>query len=81
MPTTSTATHLRRALKTAPAASYCGVSASLLRKMRMRGSDDPLDGGPSYIRLSPTLIVYEIAELDKWLDSKRNATSEKGARP
>ena len=58
-----------RALKTTDAARYLGISASLLRKMRTRGIDDPLGPGPDFIRLSPSLIVYQIAELDAWLDS------------
>jgi hypothetical protein len=37
--------------------------------MRARGQDDPLGAGPAYIRLSPSLIVYEIAALDSWLES------------
>ncbi len=65
----------RRTLKTVEAAEYLGVSASLLRKMRCRGPDDPLGPGPSYIKLSPSLIVYEISSLDSWLDdARRDAT-------
>jgi hypothetical protein len=63
----------RRALRTADAARYLGVSPSLLRKMRLRGSDDPRSPGPEYIRLSPSLIVYEITSLDHWLDQHRSA--------
>jgi hypothetical protein len=59
----------RRALRTTEAARYLGVSPSLLRKMRCRGHDDPLGVGPSFIKLSPSLIVYEITSLDAWLDS------------
>ena len=62
----------RRALRTTEAARYLGVSPSLLRKMRSRGRDDPLGPGPSFIRLSPSLIVYEIASLDAWLDAFAN---------
>ena len=60
-----------RALRTVDAARYLGVSASLLRKLRLRGRDDPGDPGPSYVRLSSQLIVYEVAELDAWLDGRR----------
>ena len=59
----------RRTLRTVDAARYLGVSASLLRKIRMRGVDDPQGAGPAYIRLSPALVVYDIRELDRWLDS------------
>jgi predicted DNA-binding transcriptional regulator AlpA len=61
----------RRALRTTPAAQYLGISASLLRKMRMRGSEDPLDPGPKFIRVSPALVLYDVAELDAWLDRHR----------
>jgi hypothetical protein len=69
---TSTQTPPRRALRTTDAARYLGVSPSLLRKMRARGPDDPLGLGPLYIRLSPSLIVYDIAALDAWLDARAN---------
>jgi hypothetical protein len=62
----------RRALRTLDAARYLGISASWLRKKRLRGTDDPGDPGPGYIRLSPLVIVYEIAELDRWLDQHRH---------
>lgn len=68
--TTPTAIHPRRALRTTDAARYLGISASLLRKMRARGPADPLGRGPAYIRLSPSLIVYEISVLDAWLDAR-----------
>lgn len=64
----------RRALRTTEAARYLGISPSLLRKMRSRGPDDPLDRGPCFIRLSPSLIVYEIAVLDAWLDARAAKT-------
>jgi len=67
---TSTLIPPRRALRTTDAARYLGVSSSLLRKMRARGPDDPLGLGPGYIRLSPSLIVYEIAALDAWLEAR-----------
>ena len=60
----------RRALRTTDAARYLGISPSLLRKMRLRGPADPLGSGPAYIRLSPSLIVYEISALDAWLDAR-----------
>jgi hypothetical protein len=51
------------------AAQYLGVSPSLLRKKRLQGTGDPQDPGPAYIQLSPSLIVYTIADLDAWLDA------------
>lgn len=58
----------RRALRTVDASRYLGISPSLLRKMRMRGAEDPLGPGPRYIKLSASLIVYEIKALDEWLE-------------
>lgn len=71
---TSAPIQLRRALRTTEAARYLGVSASLLRKMRARGPADPLGLGPPYIRVSPSLIVYELAVLDAWLDARAATT-------
>jgi hypothetical protein len=62
-----------RALKTVLAARYLGLSPSLLRKMRARGAEDRLGLGPEFIRLSPSLIVYEVAALDAWLEKHRDA--------
>jgi hypothetical protein len=67
---TPTPIHPRRALRTTDAARYLGISPSLMRKWRSRGPADPLGVGPAYIRLSPSLIVYEIAVLDAWLDAR-----------
>jgi predicted DNA-binding transcriptional regulator AlpA len=66
----------RRLLQTGEAACYLGVSASLLRKMRMRGPEDPAGQGPKFIRLSPQLVVYEISALDAWVDFR--ATTQSG---
>jgi len=63
----------RRTLRTTDAAGYLGVSASLLRKMRMRGSCDPSDPGPDYVRVGPSLVLYEIVELDRWIEAHRGA--------
>lgn len=60
-----------RALRTADGARYLGISPSLLRKMRARGPDDPLGPGPAFIRLSKSLVVYEITALDEWLERRR----------
>jgi predicted DNA-binding transcriptional regulator AlpA len=59
---------LRSSLRTVEAARYLGISASLLRKLRMRGPEDPGRRGPSFIKLSPQLVVYRIEDLEAWLD-------------
>ena len=76
---TNEAASPRRALRTVEAARYLGVSAGLLRKMRLRGPHDPLDRGPPCIKLSSSLVVYEIVELDKWLDKRRAGAPAKAA--
>lgn len=63
-----------RAIPTAAAANYLGVSRSLMRKWRGRGRDDPGSRGPDFIRVGPTLVLYEIAALDAWLDERRSSS-------
>jgi predicted DNA-binding transcriptional regulator AlpA len=59
----------RRYLRTSEAAHYCGVSASLLNRLRVTG------GGPVYRKIS-SVCVYHPNDLDDWLDShKRTSTS------
>jgi hypothetical protein len=70
------ATTPRRALPTTKAALYLGISPSLLRKLRLRGRDDASAPGPAFIKLSASLVVYEIAELDAWLDRAARRHSE-----
>lgn len=72
LPTSQVALAPRRSLRTGEAARYCGVSPSLLRKLRMRAPEDPGRTGPAFIRLSPQLVVYDIAALDAWLDEHAN---------
>jgi hypothetical protein len=64
---------LRRTLRTADTARYLGLSASLLRKYRAMGRDDPGVHGPAYIKVSANIVLYEIAALDDWLDVRRLA--------
>jgi hypothetical protein len=63
----------KRRLRTAEAADYLGCTIATLRSWRLRGSDDP-NPGPPFIRLSPTLIVYDLDALDEYLAQKRAAT-------
>ena len=60
-------------LRTPAAAKYCGVSPSYLNKGRVYGY------GPPYSRLPGGIIVYSIADLDEWIESrKQTSTSEAG---
>ncbi|KQQ38335.1 hypothetical protein ASG19_04590 [Rhizobium sp. Leaf306] len=67
-----TASHLRRMLRTEDAASYTGLSASTLTKLRLTG------GGPEYIKLGKA-VVYDLADLDVWLSSKRRRSTSVAA--
>ena len=52
------------------AATYTGISASTLNKLRVFG------GGPAYLKLGRR-VAYSVSDLDAWLASKRrNSTSE-----
>jgi predicted DNA-binding transcriptional regulator AlpA len=63
--------HQQRKMLNAPAAAaYCGSSASTLAKLRLYG------GGPSYVKLGRR-VVYDPADLDRWLAShRRTSTSQ-----
>jgi predicted DNA-binding transcriptional regulator AlpA len=61
----------QRNLRPPGAASYLGLSASTLAKMRLRGD------GPPYSKAGPRIVVYGVQDLDAWLDArKRKSTSE-----
>jgi predicted DNA-binding transcriptional regulator AlpA len=62
-------------LSTEAAASYTGLSASTLSKLRVFG------GGPRYLKLGRR-VAYDVADLDAWLASKRRiSTSETAGEP
>ena len=65
---------LKLRLNTADAASYLGVSPSLMRLWRLRGPDDR-NQGPPWIRLSANLCVYDRAALDAFLARKAAETA------
>lgn len=69
----------RRALQTGAAAKYLGVSASLLRKLRLRGPEDPGGTGPHFVKLSPQLVVYRVEDLDAWIDAHDAQRRDKAA--
>jgi predicted DNA-binding transcriptional regulator AlpA len=62
-----------RKLRTADAATYCGLSASTLNKLRVFG------GGPKYLKLGRT-VCYDVSDLDSWLATKRRASTSDGGR-
>jgi len=54
----------KRYVRTKDAAYYVGLSKSTLEKMRLTG------GGPEYSALG-RVIVYQVADLDLWIASKK----------
>lgn len=58
-----------RILRTPAAATYVGLSASSLEKMRMTGD------GPRFIRLGGRAVGYDVADLDDWLDQQKESTA------
>jgi predicted DNA-binding transcriptional regulator AlpA len=67
-----TASNQRRMLRTEDAANYTGLSASTLNKLRLTG------GGPEYIKVGKS-VVYDPADLDAWLSSKRRRSTSVAA--
>jgi predicted DNA-binding transcriptional regulator AlpA len=60
-------------LRVAQAAQYCGISASYLTKLRLRGD------GPAFVRLGRRAVGYRSEDLDQWLASRLvRSTSEYG---
>ena len=65
----------RKRVPTKVAAEYCDLSPSTLNKLRIYG------GGPAYVKIGRR-VLYDLEELDRWLDSHRRAsTSDLGATP
>ena len=58
----------RKMLNTPAAAAYCGSSASTFTKLRLYG------GGPVYIKIGRR-VVYDPADLDRWLASRRRIST------
>lgn len=65
--------HKRPRMRVPEAATYCGVSASLLNRLRMTGD------GPAYSKIS-SIVSYDPDDLDAWLNAhRRTSTSESAA--
>lgn len=62
-----------RKLPVSEAARYTGLSKSTLDKLRISG------GGPTYLQLGRR-ILYDVADLEAWLTSKRRSSTSDNAR-
>ena len=58
----------KRGFTTREAGQYIGRSPSWLRKKRLRGTDDPGDPGPRYLKTDGGSAIYLKEDLDGWLD-------------
>jgi hypothetical protein len=56
-------------LRTEAAARYVGLARSTLAKMRVRGD------GPPYSKAGLRVVVYDIRDLDEWLQSTRRTST------
>ena len=65
---------MKRILRTPKAAEYLGISESWLEKKRLEG------GGPPYIKLGHRAVGYDIDDLDRWLESRRVASTSDAVR-
>jgi predicted DNA-binding transcriptional regulator AlpA len=62
-----------RKMRTGAASAYLGLAVSTLAKMRMRGD------GPEYIKAGPKVVLYDSADCDAWLASKRRRSTSEAA--
>ena len=55
-----------RALRTPQAAEYVGLSPHTLENLRSDGA------GPQFFKIG-RVVVYDVADLDSWLDAQRRS--------
>ncbi|MBX5462025.1 MAG: hypothetical protein IRZ28_13170 [Steroidobacteraceae bacterium] len=67
-----------RSVGTSGAARYTGFSVSYLKMLRRRAPNDPQGAGPPFRRVAANKVLYDIADLDAWLDSfpSRRSTTD-----
>jgi predicted DNA-binding transcriptional regulator AlpA len=61
-------------IRTKAVAARTGMSESLINQLRCRG------GGPPFIKVSPIVVLYDVAELDKWLHARTASSTAEAAR-
>ncbi len=59
-------------LNSREAAAYCNLGFSTIAKLRLYG------GGPRYYKIGAK-VIYDTADLDTWLASKRQAHTSQNA--
>ena len=66
-------TETARKLPVSEAAQFTGLSKSTLDKLRVSG------GGPIYLQLGRR-VLYDVADLEAWLISKRRSSTSDNSR-
>jgi predicted DNA-binding transcriptional regulator AlpA len=59
--------HLQRLLRPPSAAIYLGLAPSTLEKLRA------VSDGPPFIRIGRRAIAYDVQDLDRWLEARKQA--------
>lgn len=67
----------KRVMKEAEAAQYLGLSASLLRQMRLAHPRATAPHGPVYVKIGRA-VRYLVDDLDAWLAMRRQVPTKKG---
>jgi len=60
---------MRKVLRTEDAAEYVGLAVPTLEKMRLRGD------GPPFVRLGCRAVGYDLADLDRWIEEQKAAST------
>lgn len=73
---TDTATKAGTTLLTVDeAAAYLRLSIDTLGRMRVRG------GGPAFLKLGPKRVLYDQADLNRWLATRRRFSTNQTSSP
>ncbi len=60
----------KQRLNVKEAAAYCGLSVGWMNKARMHEG-----AGPVFMKMGPRRVVYDIADLDAWLQANRRKST------
>lgn len=57
------------AMRTADAATYCGLAPATMEGLRCRG------GGPLFIKYGRKAVRYRVQDLDRWMEERAVAST------
>lgn len=61
----------KQRLNVKEAAAYVGMSVGWMNKARMRAGD-----GPTYLKIGVRRVVYDVTDLDAWLQGSRRKSTD-----